>query len=98
MIVCQRSTLMGARRMNQSRLAELTGIHQDTLRKLYRNSWTSIRRDALDHLCSVLWVRHDAGCEQHQREPAEARKDGLTPCPLAVAHMRRGTPVSVANA
>jgi DNA-binding Xre family transcriptional regulator len=98
MIVCQRSTLMGARRMNQFRLAAPTGLHPDILRKLYRNGWTSIRRNALDRLCIVLWVGHDAGREQHQREPAEAPKDGLTPCPLAVAHMRRGTPVSVANA
>jgi DNA-binding protein Fis len=37
MIVCHLSTLMGARRMAQPRLAELTGIHRDTIRKLYYN-------------------------------------------------------------
>jgi putative transcriptional regulator len=57
MIVCQLSTLMGARRINQSRLAALTGIHRNTLRKLYHNGWTSIRRDALDRLCTVLEVQ-----------------------------------------
>jgi putative transcriptional regulator len=56
MIVCHLSTLMGARRMNQSRLAELTGIHRDTIRKLYYNGWTSIRRDTLDRLCTALHV------------------------------------------
>jgi putative transcriptional regulator len=57
MIVCQLSTLMGARRMTQSRLAALTGIHRDTIRKLYYNGWTSIRRDTLDRLCTVLGVQ-----------------------------------------
>jgi putative transcriptional regulator len=57
MIVCQLSTLMGARRMTQSRLAALTGLHRDTIRKLYRDGWTSIRRDALDRICTVLDVQ-----------------------------------------
>ena len=57
MIVCHLSTLMGARRMTQSRLAELTGIHRDTLRKLYYNGWTSIRRDTLDRICTALQVQ-----------------------------------------
>jgi putative transcriptional regulator len=56
MIVCHLSTLMGARRMTQSRLAALTGIHRDTLRKLYDDDWTSIRQDTLDRLCTVLRV------------------------------------------
>jgi putative transcriptional regulator len=57
MIVCQLSTLMGARRMTQSRLAALTGIHRDIIRKLYYNDWTSIRRDTLDRLCTTLEVQ-----------------------------------------
>ena len=56
MIVCHLSTLLGARRMTQSRLAALTGVHRDTIRKLYYNSWTSIRRETLDRLCTVLQV------------------------------------------
>lgn len=56
MMVCHLSTLMGARRMTQSRLAKLTGIHRDTIRKLYYNDWTSIRRETLDRLCAVLSV------------------------------------------
>ena len=43
--------------MTQSRLAELTGIHRDTLRKLYYNGWASIRRDTLDRLCAALQVQ-----------------------------------------
>jgi putative transcriptional regulator len=54
MIVCQLSTLLGARRMTQVRLAELTGIHRDIIRKLYHDNWTSIRRDTLDRLCAAL--------------------------------------------
>jgi putative transcriptional regulator len=54
MIVCQLSTLMGARRMNQSQLAARTGLHRDTIRKLYHDGWTSIRRDTLDQLCTIL--------------------------------------------
>jgi putative transcriptional regulator len=57
MIVCHLSTLMGARRMTQARLADLTGIHRDTLWKLYYNGWTSIRRDTLDRICTALQVQ-----------------------------------------
>jgi putative transcriptional regulator len=57
MIVCHLSTLMGARRMTQSRLAVLTGIHRDTIRKLYYNGWTSMKRETLDRLCTVLQVQ-----------------------------------------
>jgi putative transcriptional regulator len=57
MIVCHLSTLMGARRMTQSRLAALTGIHRDTIRKLYYNGWTSMKRETLERLCTVLQVQ-----------------------------------------
>jgi len=57
MIVCQLSTLLGARRMTQSQLAALTGIHRDTIRKLYYDGWTSIRRETLDRLCTALHVQ-----------------------------------------
>ena len=56
MIVCRLSTLLGARRMTQVRLAALTGIHRDIIRKLYHDNWTSIRRDTLDRLCDALQV------------------------------------------
>jgi putative transcriptional regulator len=56
MIVCHLSTLMGARRMTQARLARLTGIHRDIIRKLYYDGWTSIRRETLDRLCTALQV------------------------------------------
>jgi putative transcriptional regulator len=56
MITCQLSTLLGARRMTQVRLAALTGIHRDIIRKLYHDNWTSIRRDTPDRLCDALQV------------------------------------------
>ena len=56
MIICQLSTLLGARRMTQVRLAALTGIHRDIIRKLYHDNWTSIRRDTLDRLCDAMQV------------------------------------------
>jgi putative transcriptional regulator len=57
MIVCQLSTLLGARRMTQARLSALTGIHRNTISKLYNDSWTAIRRDTLDRICAVLQVQ-----------------------------------------
>jgi putative transcriptional regulator len=56
MIICQLSTLLGARRMTQVRLAALTGIHRNTISKLYRDSWAGIRRDTLDRICTALQV------------------------------------------
>jgi putative transcriptional regulator len=57
MIVCQLSTLLGARRMTQARLSALTGIHRNTISKLYNDNWTAIRRDTLDRICTVLQVQ-----------------------------------------
>jgi putative transcriptional regulator len=56
MIICQLSTLLGARRMTQVRLAALTGIHRNTISKLYHDSWAGIRRDTLDRICTALQV------------------------------------------
>jgi putative transcriptional regulator len=56
MISCQLSTLMGARRLSQTRLAQLVGVHRNTIHKLYANNWTSISRDTLDRICTVLQV------------------------------------------
>jgi putative transcriptional regulator len=56
MISCQLSTLMGARRLSQTRMAQLVGVHRNTIRKLYANNWTSVRRDTLDRICAVLQV------------------------------------------
>jgi len=56
MIICQLSTLLGARRMRQAQLARLTGLHRDTIRKLYTDNWTAIRRDTLDRICTALQV------------------------------------------
>jgi putative transcriptional regulator len=57
MIVCQLSTLLGARRMTQARLSALTGIHRNTISKLYNDSWAAIRRDTLERICTVLQVQ-----------------------------------------
>jgi putative transcriptional regulator len=56
-IVCQLSTLLGARRMTQARLAALTGIHRNTIHKLYHDDWAGIRRDTLDRICTGLQVQ-----------------------------------------
>ena len=56
MISCQLSTLMGARRLSQTRLAQLVGVHRNTIHKLYADNWTSISRDTLDRICTVLQV------------------------------------------
>jgi putative transcriptional regulator len=56
MISCQLSTLMGARRLSQTRMAQLVGVHRNTIHKLYVNNWTSVRRDTLDRICAVLQV------------------------------------------
>ena len=56
MITCYLSTLMGARRLSQTRLARLVGVHRNTIAKLYADNWTSIRRDTLDRICTVLEV------------------------------------------
>jgi DNA-binding Xre family transcriptional regulator len=37
-------------------MAQLVGVHRNTIRKLYANDWTSIRRDTLDRICAVLQV------------------------------------------
>ena len=57
MIVCQLSTLLGARRMTQIRLAALSGVHRNTISKLYHDNWTGLRRDTLDRICTALQVQ-----------------------------------------
>jgi DNA-binding Xre family transcriptional regulator len=59
MITCHLATLLRERRLSQTRFAQLVGIHRNTLRKLYANTWTAIRRDTLDRICSVLHVSVD---------------------------------------
>jgi putative transcriptional regulator len=56
MISCQLSTIMEARRLSQTRLAQLAGVHRNAIHKLYANNWTSIRRETLDRICTVLQV------------------------------------------
>jgi DNA-binding Xre family transcriptional regulator len=47
---------MRARRLSQIRMAQLVGVHRNTIHKLYADDWTSIRRDTLDRICTVLQV------------------------------------------
>ncbi len=56
MITCQLATLLRARHLSQTQLAQLVGIHRNTLHKLYADTWTAIRRDTLDRICTVLQV------------------------------------------
>lgn len=69
MISCQLSALLGARRLSQAQLARVTGIHRNTIHKLYADDWASIRRDTLDRVCAALQVQigelliwHEEGC------------------------------------
>ena len=57
MIVCQLSTLLGACRMTQARLAALTGILRNTIHKLYHDDWAGIRQDTLNRICTGLQVQ-----------------------------------------
>jgi putative transcriptional regulator len=43
--------------MTQARLAALTGIHRNTIHKLYHDDWSGIRRDTLDRICIGLQVQ-----------------------------------------
>ena len=56
LVSCQLSELLRLRRMPQTRLAELTGVHRNTILKLCHDDWTAIRRDALTQICAVLGV------------------------------------------
>jgi DNA-binding Xre family transcriptional regulator len=47
---------MRARRLSQIRMAQLVGVHRNTIHKLYADDWTSIRRGTLDRICTVLQV------------------------------------------
>lgn len=68
MISCQLSTVLGARRLSQARLARVTGIHRDIIRRLYYDEWTMIRRGVLDRLCQVLQVPVDELLVWHEEE------------------------------
>jgi DNA-binding Xre family transcriptional regulator len=65
MITCQLGTLLRERGLSQTRFAQLVGIHRNTLRKLYANTWTVIRRDTLDRICTVLHVSVDELLVRH---------------------------------
>ncbi|MGH8056772.1 MAG: helix-turn-helix domain-containing protein [Candidatus Entotheonellia bacterium] len=68
MISCQLSTVLGARRLSQARLARVTGIHRDIIRRLYYDEWTMIRRGVLDRLCQALQVPVDELLVWHEEE------------------------------
>jgi putative transcriptional regulator len=75
MITCQLSTLLGARRLSQTRFAPLAGVHRNTLHRLYADTWTAIRRDTLDRICTVLHVSVDELLVWHteRRRPTATR-------------------------
>jgi len=68
MISCRLSTVLGARRLSQARLARVTGIHRDIIRRLYYDEWTMIRRVVLDRLCQALQVPVDELLVWHEEE------------------------------
>jgi Cro/C1-type helix-turn-helix DNA-binding protein len=56
MISCQLSARLGAHPLSQARFARLVGLHRDTVRTLYADNWTSIRREVLERISTTLQV------------------------------------------
>lgn len=54
MIRCHLSTLMGARKMKLTHVAEATGLHRNTLTSLYYERAQRIDLTALDRLCALF--------------------------------------------
>lgn len=54
MIRCHLSTLMGARKMKLTHVAEATGLHRNTLTSLYYERAQRIDLAALERLCELF--------------------------------------------
>lgn len=48
------STILGARRIKQREIAELTGISKTTINSLYNDKVTKVSYDILNKICAVL--------------------------------------------
>lgn len=48
------SRLLGERRLNQKRLAQMTGLRPSTVNAIYHERATRIDYDVLDRLCTAL--------------------------------------------
>lgn len=67
------STILGARRWSQAKLARLTGIRPSTINDLYHEIAERTSFDQLDRICEVL----DCSlCELLQYIPNESHKTG----------------------
>jgi putative transcriptional regulator len=53
------STLLGARKMNQSELSRQTGIRLNTINEMYHELIERINVDHLDKICEALGCRLD---------------------------------------
>ena len=56
MIVCELSTLLGAKRWSQRELCRRTGLHPVTVSRLFHDEWQEISRDVIDRVCRALGV------------------------------------------
>lgn len=45
--------------MSQATLAKATGLHRNTIRRLYYNNWQRISQTTLDRICTALQVGID---------------------------------------
>jgi putative transcriptional regulator len=54
MITCRLPILLAERRINRTELMEKSGIHLNTLRPLYNDTWKRVDRNTMDKICKVL--------------------------------------------
>ena len=45
--------------MSQAALAELTGLHRNTIHRLYHDDWQRISQTTLDRICTTLQLGID---------------------------------------
>ncbi len=54
MITCRLPILLAERRINRTGLMQKSGIHLNTLRPLYNDTWQRVDRNTINRICEVL--------------------------------------------
>ena len=67
------SRLLGEKRITQKELSDLTGISENSIRKLYHDKATMIQTNTLDVLCRALNCRPEDLFEYIPDEPEEKK-------------------------